>query len=192
MRHIILAVLLGALCAPPGWAQDSREAHPGYFPLEELGILTRDQLSVEINLKRPMLRLVAAFTRGEEPAFAALIANLELVSVRVAELEELDAAKVRDNIGRAAGWLDDNGWDVIVRMREDDEETYIYSREDDGEIAGLAILAIDVAGGEVAVINIVGKIDWSQLEKLGEALDIPQLSQPAIRNDKKDPNHEED
>ncbi|MCP3957980.1 MAG: DUF4252 domain-containing protein [bacterium] len=190
-RNLALALVLAALCAPAGWAQDAKKPHPGHFPLDELDILSRDELVIEINLKGPLLRLVAAATRGEEPEFADLIGNLEAVRVRVAELEEVDAKEVREGMGRASGWLDDNGWDVIVRTREDDEEVYVYSRDDGDEIAGLAVLVVDAAGGEVVLVNIVGNVDWSQLEKLAEALDIPQLSQ-TIPRDEKDPDHEEE
>ena len=62
----------------------------------------------------------------------------------------------------------------MIRSREEDEETFIYIRELDGEIAGMAILVIEEEG-EVVVINIVGRMDLAQLEKLGEAFDLPQL-----------------
>ena len=59
--------ILGATClaiwmAAPAWSQPADpdppplDELPGYFPLEELGILGRDDLSVEINLRRPLLR----------------------------------------------------------------------------------------------------------------------------------------
>lgn len=189
MRDLVLTLTLAALCVP-AWAQDAKAPHPGQFPLDDLDILNRDELVVEVNLKGPLLRLVAAATRSEEPAFAELIASLEAVRVRVAELEEVDAKKVREGLGRAAAWLDDNDWDVIVRTREDDEEVYVYSRDDGEEIAGLAVLVVDAAGGEVVLVNIVGNVDWSQLEKLAEAFNIPQLSR--IPREEKGPDDEEE
>ncbi len=173
--RVIAIPLLLALSAPAAWAQQQALSElPGYFPFEELDILDRDELSLEINLGKPLLRLVAAATRGAEPDFAALIDSLDAVRVRVAPAEDVDLDRARKATAGAADWLESQGWQVVVRAREDDEETAIYTRELDGEIAGMAVLVIE-EGGEVAVINIVGRMDLAQLEKLGEALDIPQL-----------------
>ncbi len=180
-RKILTVSLVWIVSATAGWSQQQALSKlPGYFPFEELNILGRDQLSVEINLSKPLLRLVAAATRKEEPEFAALIDSLDAVRVRVAPAEDVDLERTRVAVAEAAGWLEDHGWQVIIRTREDDEETFIYTRDLDGEIAGMAILVIE-SGGEVAVINIVGRMDLAQLERLGEALDIPGLSLPRQR-----------
>ena len=39
----------------------------------------------------------------------------------------------------------------------------------------MALMGVDPAG-EVAIINIIGQIELSQLERLGEVLHIPHLS----------------
>lgn len=176
---ILTAIVLAAWAVPALRAADPPPVSdlPGYFPLEDLGLFERDDASIEINLSGSLLQLVAGVTRKEEPEFARLIDGLEAVRVRVAPLEDLDLEKVRGNLTRAVEWLEENGWQTIVRVREDDEETYIYIRELEDSIVGMAILAFE-AGGEAAAINIVGKIDVRQLERLGEAFDIPQLSRP--------------
>ena len=184
-RQILGAALLIAFGASAGWAQDKLEDQPGYLPFEELDILGREALSIEINLGGPLLKLVAGATREDEPEFSQLIANLDAVRVRVAPLEDLDLEQVRAGLARATGWLEERGWQAIVRAREDDEEIYIYLLEQGDEIAGMAILAIE-EGDEAAVINIVGKMDLSQLERLGEALDIPQLSRPPEPTDEEE------
>ena len=171
-RKIVVAALLVVWVAPAAWAQQPLSQLPGYFPFEELDILARDELSLEINLSKPLLRLVAAATRNEEPEFSALIASLDAVRVRLASAEDVDLERTRKAIAGAAGWLEDKGWQVMIHTREDDEEIFIYTRELDGEIAGMAILVIEEEG-EVAVINIVGRMDLAQLEKLGEAFDLP-------------------
>lgn len=177
---ILATVLLLGLHAPAGQAQQRPLSElPGYFPFEELDILTRDELSVEINLSKPLLRLVAAATRKAEPEFAALIDSLDAVRVRVAPAEDVDLARARRATAGAADWLEDKGWQVVMRTRENDEETFIYTRELEGEIAGMAILAIE-GGGDVAVINIVGRMDLAQLERLGEALDLPLVDIPSL------------
>ncbi len=182
MRRVlptVVTVLTLFLCASAAGAQPQalREL-PGYFPFEELDILARDELSVEINLSKPLLRLVAAATRKTEPEFAALIDSLDAVRVRVAPSGDVDLERARAAVGAASRWLEGKGWQVVIRTREDGEETFIYTREIAGEIAGMAVLVIEQAG-DVAVINIVGRMDLAQLEKLGEAFDIPLFSLPA-------------
>ena len=173
-----VTVLTLCLCASAvGAEQQALSKLPGYFPFEELDILARDELSIEINLSKPLLRLVAAATRKTEPEFAELIASLDAVRVRVAPSGEVDLERARAAVSKATRWLEDRGWQVVVRAREDDEEIFIYTRELAGEIAGMAVLVVDEAG-DVAVINIVGRMDLDQLGKLSEALDIPLFSLP--------------
>ncbi len=170
-----LTILLGAM---PARAEEQPLSElPGYFPLEELDILGRNELSTEINLQKPLLKLVAAMTRKEEPGFSQLVASLEAIRVWIAEPDDVDLEKVRTRIKAAAKWLETHHWNVVIRTRDDDEEVYIYLRELEGEITGLAVLAIG-SDQEVALINIVGAMDLAQLERLSEAFDLPQLDLP--------------
>lgn len=160
---------------------------PGYFPLEELDILGRKELSTEINLQKPLLKLVAAATRKSEPAFSQLLASLDAVRVWIAEPEDVDLVRVRARIARAADWLEDHHWNVVVRTRDDGEEVFIYLRQIDDEITGMAVLAIG-SDNEVALINIVGAMDLSQLERLSARFDLPSFSMPETDTDEKEPN----
>ncbi len=198
LRKLLAFACLLALCAPAARAQQPALSElPGYFPFEELEILGRDELSLEINLGKPLLRLVAAATRKAEPEFAALIDSLDAVRVRVAPAEDVDLERARKATAGATDWLEDRGWQVVVRAREEDEEVFIYTRDSGGDIAGMAVLVIE-EGGDVAVINIVGKMDLAQLEKLGETLDIPQLGwssdagQTETKPSKQEPEPDED
>ncbi len=173
-RWIVTAALLVAALAAPAAAQESLESHPGFLPLDELDILSRENLKVEINLHGPLLKLVAGATRDDEPEFSQLIAGLEAVRVRVASVADLDLEAVRSNVGRAARWLDGRGWQTIVRARDEGEEFYLYLRQQESVVVGLAVLVVE-EGGDAAVINIVGDIDMTQIAQLGRKLNIPQL-----------------
>ncbi len=171
---LALASLLGVQTVTADPPKRHWRDQPGYFPLETLGILAREDLSVEINLQGAMLRMVAGAVRAAEPDFAGLIENLAAVRVHIAPGDKLDLAKVSKRIRTATDWLEDNNWQAIVRTRDDDDdETYVYSHETDGEIDGMAILVMEPT--EVAVINIIGGIDLEQIERLGETLDLPLL-----------------
>jgi hypothetical protein len=176
MRRLIVstAVLLLFFSAAPGRAQQKLSDQPGYISIEELGIFPREDLSVEINLDGAILRMVAEFTKGEDPAFAEVMKNLKAIQVQVFPLTESKDDVVRGKVDRAVRWLEDRGWTSMVRVREQGDESYIYLKKSGDQIVGLTILAIQ-AGEEAAMINIVGRIDPAQIGRLGESLDIPQL-----------------
>jgi hypothetical protein len=167
---LFLLCALVAVAAPAG--QD--ENHPGYFPIDRFGILSDDSLSLEINLNRALLQLVAAALGNEEPEFAELVGALDSIRVRVAEADSFDVEAVHNGLNEAAEWLENRDWSTMLRLREDGERIYVYTRLNGGEMQGIAILAIE-DDGEAVMVNVVGSLDPERLAALAEALDIPQL-----------------
>jgi len=172
MRKIIIPGLALFLAASALLAQ--APASPGFVPLAELNLFPQDRLSTEVNLTGPVLRIVAASVKGEDPALSATIGALRSINVQVFPLAGVDAGSIKAKIGRAVHWLEDRGWTSSLRVREQGEETYIYLKEQDGQIVGLTVLTFQ-PGEEAAVINIAGRIDPAQLGRLGQNLDLPQL-----------------
>lgn len=170
-RYILVTSALLLALSPALYAQIEEE--PGYFPIDRFGILDSDALSLEINLDSGLLGMVAALAGEEEPEFAELVKGLKGIRVRVAEESDLDSESLRSGLDDATGWLQEQGWNTLMRMREDDEEVYVYVRQLDGEIVGMTLLAIDAE--ESVVVNIVGRIDLALMATLAESLDIPQL-----------------
>lgn len=180
MRRLIVSLTLSFfLTATAGWAQKLSD-QPGYVSIEELGIFPREDLSVEINLDGAILRMVAAATRGDDPEFAKVMSGLKAIQVRVFPLEGAKSDLIRGKVERAARWLEDRGWSSLVRVREKDNESYIYLKKSGEQIVGLTILAIE-AGQEAAMINIVGRIDPDEIGRLGQSFDIPQLEKVTPR-----------
>jgi len=167
------------------------EEHPGYFPIDRFDILSSDSLSLEINLNRALLQLVAAALGNEEPEFAELVGALESIRVRVAEAGSFDAVAVRDSLGEATDWLESRDWSTMLRLREDGEEVYVYTRLNGGEMQGIAILAME-DGGEAVLVNVVGSLDPQRLAALAKALDIPQLGLAAGSRASGDDDDDED
>ena len=147
---------------------------PGFVPLAELNLFPQDKLSAEINLDGVILRLVAAAMKKEDPAFSSMVASLRSINVQVFPLAGIDAGTVKAKVDRAVHWLEDRGWKASLRVKEKGEETYIYLREQDGQIVGLTVLSFQ-PGEEAAVINIAGHIDPDQIGRLGQRLDVPEL-----------------
>jgi Domain of unknown function (DUF4252) len=178
---ILLALLLAG---PVAWAQKPSAEASGLLPLEELNLFPRDKLSVEVNIEGALLRLVAEATKREDPAFSSLISSLRSIKVQVFPLAGADTDSVKTKIGRAIRWLEDSGWQATVKVREAKEETYIYLKEQDGQVVGLTVLAF-TPGNEAAVINIAGRIDPAQIGRLGQGLDLPQLQKLPTTGSKK-------
>lgn len=174
---ILLGSLLVLLLTAPVVHAGQAAAAPdvGALSFQEMDLFPRDKLSVEINLEGPLLRMVAEATRGDDPEFAKLMTGLKAIHVQVFPLKDNGgAAPLRPKIDRAVRWLEDRGWQSTVRVREREEETYIYVKLVDGQVVGLTVLAID-SNNEAALINIVGKLDPAQIGRLGRGLDLPQL-----------------
>jgi hypothetical protein len=171
---ILLGSLLALLLAAP-LARAAQAPDAGALPFQDLDLFPRDKLSVEINLEGPLLRMVAEATRADDPEFAKLIAGLKAIHVQVFPLKETGgAATLRPKIDRAVRLLEDRGWQSTVRVRDKDEETYIYIKQAGNQIVGLTILALG-SDQEAALINIVGTLDPAEIGRLGRNLDIPQL-----------------
>lgn len=162
---LLLAVSgLTALPAAPLAAQTPIDEMPGYFPLELLDVLAPEDVSIEINLRGAMLRMISSFTDEEDPEFAALVAGLDAVHVRSGEFDPNEMADVGARVAAGQRWLQDNGWLAMLRVRDEGEEVYIYTREVGVEIVGLAILALE--SGEATAINLIGRIDPDQIGRL--------------------------
>lgn len=170
-RRLNLGLIVLLVLARPASGQDL-SAHAGYFPLDEL--IPRDELTIEINLQGALLQMVANAVGYEDPEFSELVNKLEAIRVRVAETGSLDQEALRSRFENASRDLEADGWLVIVRVREYDEDIYIYSRERDGKIVGMTVFALE-SPGEAVVINIIGEIRPDQLMGLGATFDIPQL-----------------
>ena len=150
------------------------EEHPGYFPLEELQFLSPEALSVEINLRGAMLRLIAKVTGDDDPEFAGIMNDLEAIRVQIAPVDRLQAEDIRKGLDTGVAMLENRGWYRMVLTRDEGEEVHIYGRERNGDLQGLTVLAME--DDEVIVLNLVGSIDPDQLGNLMTGLDLPEVT----------------
>ena len=144
--------------------------HPGYFPIEDLGILPEEKINLEINLPGAMLKFIAAATDEDEPDLSRIAENLESIRVRGAELDEGGLAAIRSGFQNAAQNLKAAGWTSMVRVREEDEEVLIFFKEEGGQMVGLTVFTLE--DKDAMMINLVGNIDPSDLSGLAEGLDL--------------------
>lgn len=163
--------------------------YPGYFPIEELELFPADDLSVEINLTGAMLRMIGKATLSDDPDFSAIVSALEAIRVRIAPMDKLDHEKVRAGMARGAALLEERGWQPIVRIRDDDEQVFIYGRESAETMEGLTVFVLD--SDEAVIVNLIGTIDFENLGSLVMGLDLPQVDR-ALRRQEGSSDREED
>ena len=106
---------------------------------------------------------------------SVMLHRLKAIQVRAYELSY-------DDFGRASGKLKDfgrvlerDGWETVVRAREDDEHVEMYLRTNGMRIAGLVVLALDMDEGEAVMVNIVGEIDPDEIGRLSRRFNFGVL-----------------
>lgn len=164
MRKILVFGVLALVLAGPAAAQAGVD-HPGYYPIEEIGIFGGGKLEVDIDVSGAMLQVAAGAMEEQDESLADLVSNLERVRVQVGTPKTKDAAAIGASIGDAGARLISSGWNKILAVEEDDEQVYLYSLEHSGNIAGLTVLVND-GGEEVVLVNIAGSIDPRTLGRL--------------------------
>lgn len=181
---LALALWMGGLAAV---AEEPVESHPGYFSLDDLGLVDPALSSVDINLRGAMLRLVGASVLQEEPSLAALVSDLVAIRVLVTPANELRPQQVDTVLGRGAAALEKAGWQRVVKVRDADEQVHVYLREVDGQIQGMTLFVFE-PNDELTLINLVGRVDVEQLAAIGQAFDIPTL-ESALDGERSEPDN---
>ena len=180
MRRFLLSLLLCSL-AYPAQGQDALESDPGYVSARTVEGWFDDLPRVEINVKGVLLEMAVEAVRAAaeaddeiDPEIADLLGKLKAIQVRVFESDVRQRDDVERQTSALAGRLASEGWETVVRVREDGEDVNIQLKTRDGAIAGLVVLVTE-AEGESVFINIVGDISPQDVGRLGRALDIDPL-----------------
>jgi hypothetical protein len=185
-RSCCLLIVLLAWGAGPGRAESAVEQLPGYVDLSGLGLPAGTEATVEVNLRGALLRLIGAASRSEEPGFAEVVDKLQLIRVQAFPLKDLEATTVQERIAALGSRVEQQGWEKVVRVKEQNEQAHVYLKLSGERIAGLLVMAVDKSGrggDEVVFVNIVGDIDPEQIGRLGQKLNISPLD--SIRLDKR-------
>ena len=174
-KRILLCAVMVLAAAGTAWAQDDLKDDPGYLDLDMIEEWFDKEPSIIVNVKGALLDLVAEASRYEDPDLADLLRKLKSVQVRGYDMSWTDFDEVQGRIKVLARRLEAQGWDTIIRVREDDEDINIHVRVDDGAIAGMVVMVVAPGDDETVFVNIVGEIDPEQIGRLGRKFDIEPL-----------------
>lgn len=178
-RFLLCTLLAAGLFAGTARAQDlSREA--GYVDLDAIERWFDAEPKVIVNIKGALLELVAEASRYDDPELADLLHKLKAVQVRGFDLRRSDYTTIADRTAELARRLEAQGWDTVVRVREDDERVDVFIRVADGAIAGMMVMAVAPDEDETYFVNIVGQIDPQQIGRLGRKFDIRPLDDVTV------------
>ena len=178
MRRFMTLLFLCSL-ALPARAQDALESDPGYVNAQTVEGWFDDLPRIEINVKGVLLEMAVEAVRASaddelDPEVVDLLGKLRAIQVRVFDADVRQGAAVEERTSALVGRLASEGWETVVRVREDGEDVNIQLKTRGDAIAGLVVL-VNEAGGESVFINIVGDISPRDVGRLGRALDIDPL-----------------
>lgn len=173
IRHAAFAVVAALAIAGAAHAGADDKAFtsmPGYVDFAPLDHITKEA-KVEVNLKSPMLGLVSKFMGQDDEELRDILANLKLVRVRVYDLTPEIEKQFLSAGSETMARLDKEGWERVVRVREDNERVDVYFKPSAKAewIDGVLIIAVD---DEAAFVNIVGTIRPEDVGKISEHFDI--------------------
>jgi hypothetical protein len=179
MRKLIGLVVFVMTVAGPAVAQSGADSHPGYYPIESMGLLNADDLEVNIDLAGPMLEAAAGALQqqDEDPDLSRLISQLERVRVQLGSAESSDSEHIVAAFESAVRAMEAAGWKRFLVVVDEDERVYLLGRQSGDLISGLTVLVHD-GGDEVVLANVAGAIDPAVLGRVLSRIDeLPNLSE---------------
>jgi hypothetical protein len=157
-----LAALLTAcgLTAPRG--------SDGFADLDSLGIGDTDRvMSLSIG---PTLLHFAANHIDEDPQTQELLRSLDGVRIRIYEIDG-DAGRVASRMNNMSSDLENDGWEPVMTIRDDNETVHMLLRMVDERICGMTVLVSD-GESEAVIVNLMGDIKPEQFSEVMVALDV--------------------
>lgn len=143
------------------------------FGLE--GLAAKASNTVDISLDPAMLKLAGSFLAGDKsqnPGFQKVLSGLKNITVKSFTFNDVDQYKSSD-VDPIRERLRAAGWSKMIGVNEKKGGTDIFAKSDNGQIAGLAVIAAEPK--ELTVVYIEGAIDLEKLAQLAGHLGIPAL-----------------
>ena len=163
-RLLVIVSLCMALSACGLTAPKSSD---GYADLESLGMRDTDNV-MTLSIGPALLRFAASHV-DDDPDTRDLLKGLDGVRIRIYEIDG-DAGRVATRMDNMSLHLQDDGWEPVMLIREEDETTHMLLRVVDGQICGMTVLVSD-GETEAVVINLMGEIKPQQFGDVMLALD---------------------
>jgi hypothetical protein len=143
-------------------------SNDGYANLESLGMRDTDRV-ISLSIGPTLLHFAARFM-DEDPETRDLLRSLDGVRVRIYEIDG-DGSRVNQRIFTMSQHLREDGWEPVLLVRDEDEETHMLLRMDGGQIKGMTVLVSD-GESEAVIVNLMGEIRPEQFSEVMLALEV--------------------
>lgn len=168
MRKMRLLALTCVSLAMGACGITAPKSNDGYADLESLGMRDTDRvISLSIG---PALLHFAARHMDEDPETRELLRSLDGVRIRIYEIDG-DASRVNQRIFTMSQHLQEDGWQPVVLVREQNEEVHMLMRLEGDHISGMTVLVSD-GESEAVIVNLMGEIRPEQFGDVMVALDV--------------------
>jgi len=175
MRLTNILILAGLTLVLSACGLTAPRSSEGYADLESLGMRDTDSV-MTLSIGPSILRFAASHV-DDEPEVRELLKSLDGVRIRIYEING-DPARVATRINSMSGHLQEDGWEPVMLIREDNEATHMLIRVVDQQICGMTVLVSD-GETEAVVINLMGEIKPQQFGDVMVALDVDS---PGVEN----------
>ncbi len=175
---IAAALLLAAARPQAARAQVDLREDPGYLDLTSIEDWFDTEPWLEVNIKGALLSLITEASKAEEdPELTSILSKLKAIEVRGYPLKPAMFEDIDRRTSQLAKRLEGQGWETVVRVRENEERVNVYLKSDGKTIAGLVVMVLDPSDDDGAIfVNIVGDIDPQQIGRIGQKFNIDPLS----------------
>ena len=140
----------------------------GFAELESLGMADVDQ-TFSLSIGPTLLHFVASHL-DDDPEVSRMLRGLDGVRIRVYEING-DAGRVAARMQLMGEHLQQDGWESVALIREQNEETRMLVKINGDQIQGMTFLASD-GESEAVVVNLMGEIQPQQFSEVMLALDV--------------------
>lgn len=150
-------------------AQDQRD--PGHVDIAQVESWFDEAPKLEVNVRGALLRMVAEASKYEDPELSEMLYGLRSIQIRGFDVRgRQDTFRQRSSeFGKR---LEAQGWETVVRVRDEGEQVHMYLLTRNDEIDGVVVLAVDEYDEEAVFVNIVGNIDPEQIGRIGRKFNL--------------------
>lgn len=146
---------------------------PGYVDLEDIRIPDDARAVRDIDLGPSLLQMAAEAETGPTSSLSRVLDRLHLIRVVSFVFDEEDD-EIRRHVERVGRQLEDEDWDRLIRVRDEDHVMTLSIKYDQKRIAGLMFVAY-APEDEVTFVNIVGSLDLASLARLAAEMSDVEL-----------------
>jgi hypothetical protein len=124
--QLLIALLITVGLSMSAQGQSTINDHPGFVDFSTLSGFAGAEPTVQISLKTPLLNMVTNLLKQEDEQAASFVSKLLRVNVNVFESRDIDVDEIASSMAVLADELDAQGWERVVRVREDENHVDIY------------------------------------------------------------------